>query len=139
MYHYEFTDLEKLSNIFYKVSLPKVKNGYWRKSIEYYFIQKLSLQIFVNDLLIDKKIIEPYMLEILNENKTSINPYPMSSDYPSTIYIPLLHETIRKSIDYINGCPPDISYKIICDVTTIPHDKLNCLYTFFNTCVALTP
>lgn len=126
MYHYEFDNYMALNDIILKIKLPILHNARWIDHVNYYLIEEVSIQVQVSDQLIDKETWYPEMWiiydELCSRNTMNIDKLDFNGCNEIEIYYPLLPHNIKKRFEYLqNAC---MSYKIICDIETIDHDKL---------------
>lgn len=113
-YHYEFNDIKDVDDIYYSISLPTLSNGKWINGIQYYLVQKTSIQIFINDILLDKHLILPEDRFMHNQLCNYHNKTPETE----TFLIKLLIGKIDVIFDYlVYFSHPE--YKVIVDVDII--------------------
>jgi len=55
IFKYCFTDYKEINKIYYKIITPKLFNGIFAKDFIYMLFTKTTIQVFVDDILIDKK------------------------------------------------------------------------------------
>jgi len=122
--HYEFNDIAALNKIMYKITLPKVKNGLYYKHAYCLFIKEVVIQISVNDILLDERIIDPTSLILHNELYGKHKSFYISIPDPQIIYIPLLPRTMEKSFDYLLNCD---NYTVTCTVKINETPKIELL------------
>ncbi len=130
MYHYEFDNIDDLNNIIFKVSLPKVKNAKWSPYAGFFFIEKVTIQVFVENMLIDDRCVDVPMRILnkdINKNPNFLEYFPNGgTDEPLLFYIPLYPAPLEKSFAYLyNPDNKNLKYQIICDVKTNMNPRMN--------------
>ena len=137
MYQYEFTDVYDINKISYKVTLPKLTDGNYIKNVAYYVVGTITIEIYINDLLLDKMIIFPEMRSMICElykkddyqqlvTKVKKDDY---LNYPCTVIVPLFPGDLESSFKYLIDCPAYIEYKILITVETNVNLKLENICT----------
>ena len=127
--HYEFNDIAALNKIMYKITLPKIKNGVYNKYAYCLFIEEAIIEILVNDILLDKRIIDPTVIMLHNElycKREQQMPYIAIAD-PQTIYIPLLPKLLEKSFDYLLNVNTIYTVKCTVKINETPKIELLCI------------
>ena len=146
MYKYEFTDVYDINKISYQVTLPKLTDGNYIKNVAYYVVGTITIEIYINDLLLDKMIIFPEMRSMICElyKKDDYQQLVTKDDYqqlvtkvkkddylnyPCTVIVPLFPGDLESSFKYLIDCPAYIEYKILITVETNVNLKLENICT----------
>lgn len=125
--HYEFDDINELSNIIFKISLPKVHNAIWKSHAGYFFLERVTIKVSVENMVIDEKEIDPSKRII--HNGLLQNQMPQMSGEPTLFYIPLLLSSVEKEFAYLfNPDNKHLQYKVTCDIKINEKPKLILLY-----------
>lgn len=124
---YEFTDINELSNIIFKVQLPNIVNGIWKKHAAYFFIELVKICVYVEDMLLDERLIDTSKRLIHCNLKNKLN-----SDSNIT-YIPLLLDSVENEFKYLfNPINKDLKYKVTCEIKINKTPKEILLYDKIN-------
>ena len=141
---YEFTDIKELSNMIFKVSLPEIKNANWKRYTGYHFIERVTICVYVEDLLIHENIIDAskrithdMLLKQVSQidaskritNDMLLKQISQIDGSKTEFYIPLLIDTVEKEYAYLfNPLNKDLKYKVTCDIKLNKSPKSILLY-----------
>lgn len=125
--HYEFDDINELSDIIFKVSLPKVHNAIWKSHAGFFFLDKVTIKVSVENMVIDDRDIDPS--KRLIHNGLLQNQVHQMTGNPTIFYIPLLLQSVEKEFAYLfNPDNKHLQYKVTCDIKINEKPKLILLY-----------
>lgn len=121
---YEFTDIKELSNMIFKVSLPEIKNAKWKRYACYHFIERVTICVYVEDMMIHENIIDASK-RITHDMLLK----QVSQVITTEFHIPLLIESVEKEYAYLfNPLNKDLKYKVTCDIKLNKSPKSILLY-----------
>lgn len=136
-YYHEFNNIRDIDLIYYEFTLPLSNDVGWVPYMFYYLIGEVSIKIFVNDILLDKKVIDWKSRYIFNkledDNNNTVHKSSSSSNnvgivklYPGDIYQDFFYLLSPNVLPYRVAIKVKITEPSIDDICIIMHiDKQN--------------